>query len=102
MANNYLLLSEATPQLTLDELAWFRGQLETVYVIGGQELTEEEDIPADATIDWTGPRAFRDLPDFEDGDPVGFDYEFYDTDQDRSLWFQSSDWGNVYQIAHLM
>jgi hypothetical protein len=42
------------------------------------------------------------LPDFEDGDPVGFDYDFYDTDQDRSLWLQSSDWGNVYQIAHLM
>ena len=38
MANNYLLFSEATPRLKPQELAWFRQQLEMVYVVGGKDV----------------------------------------------------------------
>ena len=87
MADNYLLFSEVTPQLSRTEYDWFQHQLQKIYVVQGKELSDMKGIDR-KQIEWAGCRAFRDVddydPDFSDT-TVGFDYECADTDEDRSL-----------------
>lgn len=111
MANNYLSFSEVIPHLTPDEEAWLRKQLETVHVFGDREYAEDE-VPQDldpANADWSGCRAWRDLDDYdpEDGEPVGFQWEFHDDHDtpdgwDRHLWLYTEEWGNPSRVAHLV
>ncbi len=105
MANNYLQFSEAIAQLTHLEENWLQRQLETVYVFGDQEYTEDE-MPdelsaSDAT--WCGCRALRDLPDVDSDDDAGFQYEFGQGDElGRHLWIYANEGGDPNCVAHLL
>jgi hypothetical protein len=112
MANNYLEFSEVLPQLTAEEEAWLREQLERVHVIDGREYPENalpEGVDVGDGDSWYGCRAWRDLETYDSGsdDPVGFDFEFHDdedngTNWGRHLWLYAVEWGNLEQVLHLV
>ncbi len=109
MSNNYLEFSEVLPNLTPDEEAWLKEQLQTVHVFGDRQYTEEE-LPEglDTTgADWFGIRAWADLdprPDY--GDEFGFCCQFCDSESEedwgRHLWFYTEEWGYPELVAHLV
>jgi hypothetical protein len=103
MADNFLLFSEVTPQLSQEEYAWFHDQLQTVYIVDGEELTDRKGVDEDQ-VEWTGARAYRDLDEYDPdlAEPVGFEYRSFNSDEDCSLWFFSNEWGFVAGLAHLM
>jgi len=111
MANNYLEFSEVLPHLTAEEEAWLRSQLEVVSVFGDREYAEGEE-PSDldcAEGEWYGCRAWGDMEGYDpdDGEPIGFAYEFHD-DHDtpdgwgRHLWLHSEESGRPERVAHLV
>ena len=109
MANNYLEFSEVLPKLTPEEEAWLQEQLETIYVFGDRQYTEEglpEGINAQEA-DWYGIRAWADLdprPDY--GEEFGFCCQFCDDEPGenwgRHLWFYTDEWGDPELVAHLV
>jgi hypothetical protein len=109
MANNYLEFSETLGGLAPEEEAWLREQLEIVHVYGDREYPEGE-VPAelDEAEVWSGCRAWRDLPEYdpEDGEPVGFAYQFLDDGKPdgggRCLWFYAEESGYPDRVAHLV
>jgi predicted transcriptional regulator len=85
--------------------------LDIVSVFGDREYAEGE-VPDDLNGDdgeWYGCRAWRDLEryDPDDGEPVGFAYQFHD-DHDtpdgwgRHLWLYTEEWGSPERVAHLV
>jgi len=109
MANNYLEFSETLGDLAPEGETWLREQLDIIHVHDGREYTEEQVPKEVVTVDhWEGCRAWRDLPEYdtEDGDPVGFEYEFLgDDDPDgksRYLWFHVEESGYPDRVAHLV
>jgi|GEM_PF-1964064 len=113
MANNYLEFAEVLPNLTAEEEAWLKHQLERVIVApDGQEYPK--DAPEAAEVDepvFEGPRAFRDFPHFMDicydGVPE-FQYSFDDpanASEDpwgRHLFLYAEEAGQPDQPAHLV
>ncbi len=109
MANNYPEFSEVLPNLTAEEEAWLKEQLETVHVFGDKEYTEDtlpKEFNAEAS-DWSGVRAWYDMEEQPDS-PLdhGFCYEFCDDDPGenwgRHLWFYTDEWGYPELVAHLV
>ncbi len=113
MANNYLEFSAVLPNLTAEEEAWLKEQLERVIVgSNGQEYPEND--PRATEIDapaFHGPRAFRDFPNFMemsyDGQPE-FQYLFDDpvnaseNNWGRHLFIYAEESGDPDQPAHLV
>ena len=105
MANNYLQFSEAIGHLSIKEHNWLQRQLETIYVFGDKEYAENE-VPrgfstADAT--WCGCRALRDLPDVDNDDDAGFQYQFMEDEElGRHLWVYTDEGGDPDRVAHLV
>jgi hypothetical protein len=111
VANNYLEFSEVIQNLTAEEEAWLRDQLEIIHVFGSQEYPDGQ-VPDNLDThqpEWYGCRAWRDLEDCDpdDGEYVGFEYEFHDDDHPpegwgRHLWIFTSEWGCLERVAHLV
>jgi hypothetical protein len=112
MANNYLEFSEVLPRLTADEEVWLRSQLEVVSGVGDREYAEGEgpsDVDDADEDEWHGCRAWRDMEGYDpdDGEPIGFEYEFHD-DHDtpdgwgRHLWLHTEEAGHPERAAHLV
>jgi hypothetical protein len=105
MANNYLQFSEELISLTDAEVAWLRQQLEPVYVFGGREFTKG-DLPADLSpdaADRTCLRAYRDLPQDECDDEIGFEFAFLQNEElGQHLWLYAEESGRPDLVAHLI
>lgn len=106
MADNYLEFSEKLDNLTAEEEAWLKEQLQTIVVYGNREFAEDD--PATASDpDFTGPRFLRDNPDFDSPwDVLGFEVAFMDDKDDdtsptRYLWLHA-DCGNPDHVAWLV
>jgi hypothetical protein len=83
MADNYLQFSERLELATSAEVDWLRRQL-------------EEDPE-------TGrPWFLLDIPDPEEADSCGFQYEFCDDPDDLHLWIYAEESGTVEHVAHLV
>ena len=105
MADSYLEFSEVLTDLSREETAWLKSQLEIVYVLDGKEGAD----PAHAT--WIGCRAYRDMEDYdpEFGEDAGFAYSFSEDVDDTVdphwgpyLWMYSEEHGCVDRVAHLV
>ena len=112
MANNYLEFSEVLTQLSEEEAAWLKNQLEIVFVFGDKEYAEGE-LPeglAEKDADWVGCRAYRDMEDYEPDlyEGVGFAHKLYEKDADdrtnwgRHLWVYADESGDVDRVVHLV
>ncbi len=105
MANNYLQFSEALDSITNAEADWLRQQLEAVFVFGDREFTERN-LPAHLSPDDANRcclRVFRDLPEDDCGDEVGFDYQFLsDPALGQHLWLYAEECGRPDQVAQLI
>jgi hypothetical protein len=109
MADNYQEFSEVIPNLSKEEAAWLKDQLEIIVVFDGEEFTDDA-LPENRSsdeADWIGCRALRDMEDYESGAgaDAGFQYEFRDSDDEtlgRHLWVYAHDWGYVDNVAHLV
>lgn len=103
MADNYLEFSEVLANLTEQEEAWLKEQLQPIRVFGDKEYPEDT-VPAelgDAEPDWTGVRFLRDKTDRDpQWDALGFDYVFQD--EGRHLWLYTEGWGDVSNVAWLV
>jgi hypothetical protein len=107
MANNYLQFSAIIPQLTPEEEAWLRAQLQTVVVHHGQETeidgTDETDA---ADAEWLGPRFLRDKEDYDPSwGGTDFQYEFDDDTYSgwgRHLWVYAEESGEPSDVAWLV
>ncbi len=106
MANNYLQFSEVLTNLTAEEETWLNEQLETIYVFGDRQYTEEQ-LPEEldsANADWSGVRAWYDV----ENQPVfpenhGFCYQFNnDIEWGRHLWFYAEEFGDPELVACLV
>jgi hypothetical protein len=109
VADNYLQFSEVIANLTEQEEAWLKGQLQPVRVFGETEYPEDA-VPAelaDTDADWSGVRFLRDKTDHDpQWDALGFEYSFHE-DHDtggwgRHLWVYSEVWGDVGNVAWLV
>lgn len=108
MADNYLQFSETLPNLTAEETAWLKEQLQPIVVFGDREFVEDD--PAITTLpvsdpEFTGPRFLRDNPDFDYRyDAQGFESAFCDEDHPpaRYLWLYAEDYGNPEHAAWLI
>jgi len=111
MADNYLEFSEKLDNLTAEEVAWLKEQLQPILVFGEREFCEDD--PAIATLpasdpDYTGPRFLRDNLEFDSSfDVLDFEFAFLN-DQDngtppaRSLWLYADTHGNPEHVAWLV
>jgi hypothetical protein len=109
VADNYLQFSEVVANLTEQEEAWLKDQLESIRVFGEKEYLEEA-VPAelaDKEADWSGVRFLRGKPDHDaEWDALGFEFDFHD-DPDkggwgRHLWLYSEVWGDVSNVGWLV
>lgn len=107
MANNYLEFSSTLDNLSREEEAWLREQLEVVCVVAGVEYAGEQ--PPERLVGqdcWKGCRAWRDLAEYdpESDGLVGFGYAFVDGagGEGRCLWFHAEENGSPEQVAHLV
>jgi len=109
MADMYTEFSEVIPNITTEEEAWLKNQLEIVYIFGEEEYTDAT-LPKDRSsdeADWVGCRAFRDLEGYDcsAGADAGFQFEFCDSDAEdvgRHMWLYAQDWGYVDNVIHLV
>ncbi len=108
MADNYLQFSEVIANLTEQEEAWLKDQLQTVRVFGEKEYPEDA-VPAelaDMKADWSGVRFLRDKTDHDaQWDALGFEYSFHE-DHDTGgwghhLWLYAESWGDVSNVTWL-
>jgi hypothetical protein len=101
--------TEVIAQLSPEEEAWLREQLQDIYVYGDEEYPEEAvpDEMDDQDPDWRGARFLRDNPEYDPDDECrGFEYDF-STDEDadgwgRHLWIYIEEWGNADNVAWLV
>ena len=109
MADNYLQFSEVVANLTEQEEAWLKDQLQPVRAFGEKEYPEDA-VPADLAdtdADWSGVRFLRDKPDHDaQWDALGFEHGFHE-DHDtggwgRHLWLYAEDWGDASNVAWLV
>lgn len=81
MADNYVLFSEVIANLTEEEEAWLKEQLQPIRVFGGKEYAEDA-VPAelaDTSSDWEGVRFLRDSADYDpDFESLGFEYALHE------------------------
>ena len=86
MADNYLQFSEVIANLTEQEEAWLKDQLQSIRVFGEKEYPEDA-VPAelaDKEADWSGVRFLRDKPDHDaEWDALGFEFNFHE-DHDKA------------------
>jgi hypothetical protein len=114
VADNYLQFSEVIANLTEQEEAWLKDQLQSVRVFGEKEYPEDA-VPtelADTDADWSGVRFLHDKPDQDSQwDALGFEYSFHDdrgngghaTDSwGRHLWLYTEGWGDATNVAWLV
>ena len=104
MSNSYTLFCAELPDLSEEEVVWFRQQLEIVYVYGGVELTadtlpdgEDPDWPVNAA--YAGPRFFH---DGYEGEYEPFDAEFVEEDGKTSLVFSTEESGTPWAVCVLV
>lgn len=107
MANNYLVFSEVVPQLTAEEEAWLRQQLQLVAVQDGQEVEIDDVDDAPQSAQWSGPRFLRDNAGLNSAcDVRGFQFEFHDDHEPegwgRHLWLYAEEYGEPGIVAWLM
>src|SRR5208283_4229964 len=108
VADNYLQFSEVVANLTEQEEAWLKDQLQPVRAFGEKEYPEDAvpADPADTDADWSGVRFLRDKPDHDaQWDALGFEHGFHE-DHDtggwgRHLWLYAEDWGDASNVAWL-
>ena len=107
MADNYLEFSETLNNLTAEEEAWLKEQLQPIVAFGNKEFSEGD--PTIATLpgtpDFTGPRFLRDNPDFDSSyDVLGFEFDFCDEDTPpaRYLWLYADGYGDPAHVAWLI
>ena len=114
MADNYLQFSEVIANLTEQEEAWLKDQLQSIRVFGEKECPEDA-VPAelaDKDADWSGVRFLRDKPDHDaEWDALGFEFNFHDDHDNagyvtdswgRHLWLYAETWGDVSNVAWLV
>jgi hypothetical protein len=110
MADYFTQFSEVVPNLTAEEEAWLRRQLEVVHVFGDRSFTEEElpDGLKVADADWSGHRLFlkpEGCDAEEDGNRI-CEYEFQDDDRParwgRHLWLYTEESGDPESVADLV
>lgn len=114
MANYYTLFSGLIENLTDDEVAWLRRQLQYLYVLDGKPYTKAE-VPNGQDIDsasWEGYRVYLDEDSIasencDDCDLcecpqlLGFEYDL--SDSDRRLWIYSEDdGGDIDKVGMLV
>jgi hypothetical protein len=125
MANYYTLFSEVLPNLTPEEEAWLRQQLELVDIHGNEVHTDDEEsgglddehsstwFQNNSALGWVGSRFYLTMPQDEPvsegagGTPC--EYSFDDDDRPdqwgRHLWLYSEQCegcGDLEGIAHLV
>jgi hypothetical protein len=109
VADNYLDFSEIIANLTEEQEAWLKEQLQPIRVFGAKEYPEDA-VPAELAEtepDWAGVRCLQDKTDYDPQyDALGFQYNFHD-DHDtegwgRHLWFYTEGWGDASNVAHLV
>jgi hypothetical protein len=109
VADNYLQFSEVVANLTEQEEAWLKDQLQPVRAFGEKEYPEDA-VPADLAdtdADWSGVRFLRDKPDHDaQWDALGFEHGFHE-DHDtggwgRHLWLYAEVWGDASNVAWLV
>ena len=110
MADHYLEFSEVLANLSPEEAAWLRDQLEVVHVYDGKEYAEDE-IPErirGTDAEWSGCRVFRDMEDYDPdvGDGPGFEHRFHDDDQEGEwgihLWLFAIEGADLERVAHFV
>lgn len=113
MADYYTLFSGLIENLTNDEVAWLRRQLQYVYVLSGKLCTEAE-VPNGqdiASASWEGYRAYLDEDSIAGGNCddcdlcecpqlLGFEYDL--SESDRRLWIYSEDEGGDIDKAGML
>jgi hypothetical protein len=114
VADNYLQFSEVIANLTEQEEAWLKDQLQSIRVFGEKEYPEDA-VPAelaDKDADWSGVRFLRDKPDHDaEWDALGFEFNFHEDHDNggyvtdswgRHLWLYAEDWGDASNVAWLV
>jgi len=110
MADNYLQFSETLDDLTDEEEAWLKSQLECICIIDGVEYSDGA-VPIELDNDepeWEGCRVYQDMQDRDlySGQAAGFEYEFHGGElssfSNRYLWIYATEHAELACLVHLI
>jgi len=105
MADNYLQFSETLNDLTIEEAAWLRRQLEPIAVIDGKEYADDDDAVANRETEpsYRGLRFLQDYDDpNDDADLQGFEIVFQEDEGASYAWLSAEAYGDPGRVAHLL